>query len=325
MPDMKTISALLVLLLGFTFLSACAPAQSTPTSQPDGALKLTPYHTATFTPTITPTPEGLPTGIPTPSATPTPRIYKVQSNDTLIGIANYFGLTLAELQAANPGVQPALLSIGTELIIPAVASAVPAAATAAPPAFAVTLREPVCVLSLTGGYHCYVLVVNEEDFSLENLSAEISLSDAAGNESISRQVELPLNQLAAGASLPFYTYFAPPVFADAQVSVKLTSVTRASDENNTVFPLVLDGVAVSMAADGASATASGSARLAVEGTAAGRYTLVAVAYDASGRVVGLRRMSGETSWGSGDEFEFTISVYSTGGVIDRVEVFGEAE
>ena len=306
-------------------LSGCAAAQPTEPVQTGENIRLTPYYTATFTPTVTPTPEGLPTSTPLPTATPTPRVYKVQANDTMIGIANYFGLTLAELQAANPGVQPALLSIGTELVIPVTETATPAAAAPAPVSYSLNLPDTARVSSLTGGYHCYALVVNEEDFALENLTVELTLTDPAGGEPLSRVVELPLHQLAAGARMPFYTYFNPPVFANAQASATILTVTDARDGNGKILPLVIEGVEVKITADGAAAAVSGTARLESEGAASGSYTLVGVAYDADGRVVGLRRITGETGWGENTDLEIKLTVYSTGGNIDRVEVFGEAQ
>jgi murein DD-endopeptidase MepM/ murein hydrolase activator NlpD len=44
--------------------------------------------------------------------------YTVQPGDTLYGIARQFGLTLDALQAANPDINPAALSVGQALIIP---------------------------------------------------------------------------------------------------------------------------------------------------------------------------------------------------------------
>lgn len=44
--------------------------------------------------------------------------YMVQSGDTLFGIAVRFGVSLPALQAANPGVDPALLQVGQRLFIP---------------------------------------------------------------------------------------------------------------------------------------------------------------------------------------------------------------
>ncbi len=64
---------------------------------------------------------AVPTPLPTEAVNPTPaaaRSYTVLSGDTLSGIANSFGSTVAEIEAANPGVTPANLKAGQELIIP---------------------------------------------------------------------------------------------------------------------------------------------------------------------------------------------------------------
>jgi len=45
-------------------------------------------------------------------------MYTVVENDTLIAIAVRFGITLDELQVANPDVNPNILSLGTQLVIP---------------------------------------------------------------------------------------------------------------------------------------------------------------------------------------------------------------
>lgn len=61
------------------------------------------------------------TTTPKPSiAAPTPQIYTVQSGDTFSGIATKFGLTMAQLQAANPQIKdPNKLQIGDKVTIPA--------------------------------------------------------------------------------------------------------------------------------------------------------------------------------------------------------------
>jgi LysM repeat protein len=88
---------------------------------------------ATQTPVPTPPPTPAPTDIfvetpspteiastePEASATPiagTP--YKVKKGDTMWAIAQEFGVSLADLKAANPDVDPKAMKIGTILIIP---------------------------------------------------------------------------------------------------------------------------------------------------------------------------------------------------------------
>jgi LysM repeat protein len=53
------------------------------------------------------------------SPTGNPSVYIVKPGDTMAAIAAQFGLTLAVLQAANPGVDPNSLKVGQELTIPA--------------------------------------------------------------------------------------------------------------------------------------------------------------------------------------------------------------
>ena len=78
------------------------------------------------TPVSTPLPSLPPTAVPQP----TPVLYVVQSGDTLSRIAGHFGISLADLIAANADTlpNPNKLAIGDQLVIPApTASELPAA------------------------------------------------------------------------------------------------------------------------------------------------------------------------------------------------------
>ena len=78
----------------------------------------------------TPIRTALPSVAPTSLPQPTPQLYVVQAGDTLSRIAGRFGISLAELIAANAETlpNPDLLQIGDQLIIPApVPSELPAA------------------------------------------------------------------------------------------------------------------------------------------------------------------------------------------------------
>lgn len=73
-----------------------------------------------------------PTSEPEPAATPSSlgQTYTVQSGDIPVTIAERFGITVEELLAANPGIDPRGLQVGDVLIIPAP----PATPTPEPPA-----------------------------------------------------------------------------------------------------------------------------------------------------------------------------------------------
>ena len=69
----------------------------------------------TTTPEVTIAPVVTPTTLP-PAA---PRVYIVESGDTLSGIADRFGTTAADIIELNEMTDPDNLSIGDELLVPA--------------------------------------------------------------------------------------------------------------------------------------------------------------------------------------------------------------
>lgn len=105
------------------------PLLSSETPTPTNTATATATATLTSTPTDTPT-EPPPTNTPTATliATPSgPSIYIVQEDDTLGGIADKFGLDLALLLAMNPGIDPNLIKVGDQIIIPAPNTELPTA------------------------------------------------------------------------------------------------------------------------------------------------------------------------------------------------------
>ncbi len=123
--------ALLTLVIGSivtAFLVLRPPESETRADTPRIVATSTPSFANTATPTpprtagpttIVRTP--LPSPSPSPEASPTiatPETYTVQAGDTLGAIAQRFGITLAALEAANPGVNANTLGIGAVLIIP---------------------------------------------------------------------------------------------------------------------------------------------------------------------------------------------------------------
>ena len=55
---------------------------------------------------------------PTETATPAYVPYRIEAGDTLVAIAADQGLTLDELLALNPDIQPELLMVGQEIALP---------------------------------------------------------------------------------------------------------------------------------------------------------------------------------------------------------------
>ncbi|MFN8454374.1 MAG: LysM peptidoglycan-binding domain-containing protein [Anaerolineae bacterium] len=83
-------------------------------------LTATKESTATQTTPVAATTKTTPTPVPTPTpkATATPLVYVVQQGDSLLAIANKFGVDVDTLAAKNDLDDPGKLSLGQELIIP---------------------------------------------------------------------------------------------------------------------------------------------------------------------------------------------------------------
>lgn len=325
MRSMKKLLFVLIICGLIPLLAACSTASPTAANEMDGESYLTPYLTATLTPTITPTPLGQATQTPKPTITPTPHIYEVRAGDQMLGIAYAFGVTFEDLQAANPDVNPSLMSIGTRLVIPPPRGITPTVAAPTPTPFDVTIGELVCQPSTTGGLHCFALVANERKNTATNLSGEFSLVDASGEIVFSRLVALPLNNLEPGARLPFYAYFDPGLVSNRTVSFSLLTATRVNADDLRAFPLTVEINETLIAENARSARLSGTVVLAGADVELNQVTLVAVAYDANGNVLGLRRVEEQASLAAGVTRPFSIEVFSIGGKIATVEVYAEGE
>lgn len=114
-----------------TPLPSSSPTSSstpTPSSSPSPTPTPTPSPSRTPTPTPTSTPKPTATSTPKPTSnrfalltpcpnTPSCYIYVIRSGDNLYSIANYFGVSLAKVQAMNPWIKSGL-QVGRGLRIP---------------------------------------------------------------------------------------------------------------------------------------------------------------------------------------------------------------
>ncbi|HSK89412.1 MAG TPA: LysM peptidoglycan-binding domain-containing protein [Anaerolineales bacterium] len=108
------LSASLLVLSSFflLFLTSCVSPGINSTPRPS---TLIPF--ATVTPDATQTPEGL-VAAQTALPSPTPFTYTVRQGDTISSVALKFGVSMDDLQAANPEISPNTMSIGQVINIP---------------------------------------------------------------------------------------------------------------------------------------------------------------------------------------------------------------
>lgn len=306
-------SALCILLL----LTACAPQPAVSTPQPADLL---PYLTSTSQAPLPRTPEGL-VPLETSLPTPTPFTYTVQQGETISSVALKFGVSIDELLAANPDVNPNTMSIGTVLQVPSKPENPTGEATPTPAPF--TVEQIECYATANQGMWCFVLARNDSPSFMENLSAQVTLVDSNESFLATQTALLPLNIFPPNASLPLTVYFPPGIPRDAKPQVQVLTAIRLSASDSRYLPATVNDTLVQVNADGRFAQVSGEVRLPAESTAATQVWVAAVAYDESGRVVGVRRWEGGGIQPGGSlSFEMTVS--SLGGVLTRVEFAVEA-
>jgi hypothetical protein len=305
---------LLVLLALILLPTACGR----PSAEPPSATGEGPGPYQTLTPSLTPTVLPALTQIFLP--TPTTFIYVVVKGDTLGAIAQRFGVTLEALMAANPGVQPTSLSIGTQLVIPAgdQLSDEPTPTPAAP-----SVLQARCWPETGGGLWCFAQLQNGYAEALENLSAQFTLVGPGGQEVAGQTVYAMLDILPPGESMPLAAHFPGPVDAGALPRVQLLTAIRLLPGDTRYLPVMLENTLVNVSASGRTAQVSGRVVLTGAGTANTVWVLAA-AYDSAGEVVGVRRWESTSPLAAESPAAFDFLVSSLGPAIERVDFLVEA-
>ena len=284
------------------------------------ALPLIPYHTPT--PSITATPPAL---LQTPQVivpSPTPLTHKVVKGDTLLGIALEYGIKTDDILAANPGIDPQFLSIGTELIIPLDESGIPEPPTTAP--LPLVLEPPVCYQNAAADYWCFVSAQNGSPDPVESVSAQIDLLDPQGEVLDSQVAIAPVNLIPGQAGLPLVAFFTGPLPEQVYPTVQLLTAFPGQNLDQRYLHLRLDSSQTELAPDGKSARLQGVLRLPRASQPSSQVRALAVAYAADGNVVGVRVWDSPQGLEAGDQVAFDITVYSLGEKIERTELFTEA-
>lgn len=303
---------------------ACAPGQATilPTETPN--IPLTPYHTPTSTltpPSQSDTAEGAATSAPKPTATPF--LYQIQSGDTLLVVAKRYNITLDDLLASNPEIDPNFLIVGDEIIIPTGEESL--AAFPSPTPVAVSVAEPHCYSSVDQGLWCLALVSNRQGSAVENLSVKISLFSSEGEELEARTAIPPLNVLPPGDEIPVAVFFPPPRPDSGAVSAQasLQAALPVAPDSERYLPVEVDVAETRVRAN--NATVKGMIRLTnADSPPAQEIWLAAIAYDESGHPVGVRKWTAVKTLQPGDNLDFSVFVYTVGPAIADVELMAEA-
>lgn len=317
MRDNRRVFGGLLLIFLSLVLVGCGQVitKPTPTAEPtatEAIAEIVPI--VTLRPTATPAPYT-PAPTPTPTITPTPLIYKVQSGDTLSGIAKRFGVSASLLQEANGIEDPRRLQVGQELIIPLEEGEADAGReptpTSTPLPFVV--ENLTLARTPTGGLWCLGEVRNTAGVDLEQVQLSINLLDDQAKIVASASGFVEVDIIAPEQRAPFAIFFpqAPQRFASYQVT-PLSAVpayvggyyrdlvvqdTQGEGERYTAYRV--QGKVVNVGPEDAVGV-----------------TVVATAYDALGRVVGVRRAPPDYNViPRGGQSDFTLEVIPAAGPV----------
>jgi LysM repeat protein len=307
-------SVYLFTILGF-LLSSC----SQPTFQPTPTIKstgmLTPYHT--ITPSSVPVTTKAMVTIPvTPAPTPTPFTHTVIKGETMLGIAFQYGISLGDLQAANPAVDSHFLSVGTQLVIP-INGEIPETLPTTTPV-PVEWQQPDCYRTGDGGAWCILTVRNQLETDVENISAWIGLFTPEGIIITNQVAYSALNILRAGDTMPLMSYFSAPLPEGFEAQGEILSGLAVAGDDTRYLDLDANVKRVDISTDGMQVVVTGEVVLLGDTQQPSQLWALIVAYDSDGNIVGARK------WESTGEAQFKLPVYSIAGRIDHVEVLTDA-
>lgn len=273
---------------------------------------------ATLPATSTPAPYT-PAPTPTATVTPTPVVHAIQAGESLLSIASQYGVSVAALQDANGILDPRLLQIGEQLVIPRPEEVDDAALlTLTPTATPLPVTVENVYFSETKIAGLWVLgeVFNPGEVALEQVRVGVTLLGDTGAEIAKTDGLIALDLLDPGARAPFAITFgqAPGLFKQYQVHALhaapafVGSYYRDLEVNN----LVSEGERY------ASYTVSGTVKNTGPEEAVQVY-VVLTAYDPLGRVIAMRKVEPEYNVvPRGGETSFTAVIAPVGGPIEKL-------
>jgi LysM repeat protein len=301
-------------------LAGCATPQPSPTPSP--TVTLAPFLTNTIPPARTFGATVAP--LPTAGPSPTPMAYSVRANDTFLAIALAYGLTREELLAANPGINPDLLSIGQQLLIPAPGGQGTATPIPTPTPLPVRVADPRCFPSATGGLWCLVSVANTTNGPVEGLSGLLTLVDRQGSPLLTVPLYPPLNLVPAGQTMVLAAYLSPPVPEYKDAVAALTMAVLVQQAESRYADLDWSIVRSQPRPDRQSWDVEVKVPLPADSANMWRVALAALAFDDQGDVIGFAKWEADEPLRPGEQVDVALTVFSLGPTIGRVEVLAEA-
>jgi len=252
---------------------------------------------------------------PLPTQIPTPVVHIVALGDSISSIALQYGVTIDAIIAANPDIQPTVMIVGDQVVIPITnGDNTPILADAL--AREIDLMNPACFPHLDG-LLCTVLVRNKGANNLKDVILDYELMNDAGESIAMVSAPAALRGLGPGSAIPASAFF-DGVSTAADILVTVNWARYGEPAENDGPQIVLENITTTF--DELYAQAAGTITAETDDAKAD-VTLVAVAFNDQGAVIGIRRQ--DSAIPSNTSVDFSISVFSSGGPITDVELYAE--
>lgn len=313
-------SFLLVVLAFMATLAACGQVVTvapTPTPEPTPTVDVAGIA-STVEPTPTPAPYT-PAPTLTPTITPTPVFHTIAGGESLLAIATRYGVSVAALQDANGILDPRLLQVGQQLIIPGRDNdeVNDASTTPTPTPLPIQVENLHFSETAIGGLWVLGEVYNNSGVALEQVRVGITLNDEQQNEIAQAQTLVALDLVDTEERAPFAILFgeSPGQFDRYQVAAisAVPAFVGSYYRDLLVENLTITGERY------ASYTVTGTVRNTGPEEAVS-VQVVLTAYDPMDRVVAMRAVDPDHNVvARGGETSFTAILAPVGGPVTRVE------
>lgn len=288
-------------------LASCGQVITVPTSTPVPTVHVE-LPTVTPRPTSTPAP-ATPAPTCTPTLTPTPIIYIVQKGDTLIGIAKQYGISVEALQEANAILNPQLLQIGQELIIPDEEHNPEGTSTPTPTPLPFEIRGLGFYETPAGSLWCLGEVDNTSGRALERVQVEVSLYDEADTVLARGSAFVALGIIPQGGKAPFAILFDNPPTSFAKYQAIALSGEAVTYLGNWYLDLTITEQLGE--SEGHYFVVEGLVQNTGQADAK-TVTILVTTYDAHGRVTGFRQVDLEDAPAKGESSPFQVELLPFG-------------
>lgn len=258
-----------------------------------------------------------PPEVAVPTEVPTPIYYTVIAGDTLFDIAQSQKTTVEELLRLNPDLDPNLVPIGWQLILP------PPDQSLALPTLVEEINSGAQITGInlfdsnTGGLFLFGEVENQGDLALENIQVEITLQNrlTGGQDAFRFWVEPGI--VPAGAKAPFGRFLSQAYSEIELTQAHVTAANYVVDLGNRYLDVVVENAEIGN--EGRGETLSGVILNTGDRTAIG-ISLIASLYDEQQTLTGYYQLLVEEPLLPGATQPFEIYILTPGNQVVSFEV-----